>query len=188
MADSRLWRDLAEQFEGLDDPFGFLRANWHEDPQTGNSSWTIETPRNEKPVLLAKCRSLVRRGGTALDPHRDSEITWLDELRRREMNVEMTGTMLHVDSYGGSSYGSTGTIIRLAEASAILCRTLEAASIETERIANLPKNSRDRLSAEARKRIDRAHIEADKFRWEAESIIESQQLQAEAAKIGTQQG
>jgi hypothetical protein len=136
MADSGFWRELAEQFESVDDPFGYVRANWRDDFDSGRPLWKIDTPVGDpKPALRAKCESLVRRGGKGIDPSRDSLVAWCEELRKRKINMDRTGTTLLTNNSGSQIYVSHGTIVGLVEASSALCWSLESEALETERIA-----------------------------------------------------
>jgi hypothetical protein len=137
LADSNFWNDLAEQFESIDDPFGYVRANWRDDFDNGRPLWRIETPVSDpKHALLAKCESFVRRGGKQLDPSRDSLVAWCEELRKRKINIDRSGTTLLTSNSGRQLYVSHGTIVKLVEASCALCRRLESEALETERIAS----------------------------------------------------
>lgn len=105
---------------------------------------------------------------------------------------------IHTDETGVTHEFVGGTILRLCETSADLCCAMEVRALESaedpytavlESIAAIPSSEpRNRLSDEARNRIRRAHIESEKFRWESESLIESQRLDGHAATLERNKG
>ena len=107
------WRELAEAFERIDDPHGFIRAFWKTGTD-GVNTWKLECIRNEVPAQFATCRACMARAGKLLDPSApDYTARWLDEiLSRRSIGQSFDGA-------GGAFLG------KLATASGILCRALE---------------------------------------------------------------
>jgi hypothetical protein len=128
------WQRLAEKFEALDDPLGFVRAFKE---QSEEADWRIETPRNELAGIRARCESLIARAGRDLLPPsilRDPTPVWLEELLKRKINV-------HLEA---ASIG----ILRLVEASAILCRMFERESISVEMLERMSEVDTSKTSGD----------------------------------------
>lgn len=142
MDDSDFWRDLAERFRAVD-PYPILRADWQYTVMAGAeppplATWRLAgADRNTRSIQL-EFESLARRGGPKVYPNMDSLMGWLEALRGHRLNVESEGMGLE-SGPDGSTVGHHyfGSIVRVCQASADLCKILESLALETERLARL---------------------------------------------------
>ncbi len=137
MADSDLWRDLANDFKGIDDPFNLLEAIWIEE-QLGFTKWQLYTGSDRPGAYSARVEfeSIARRAGSQVDPSEDSLDCWLRLLRRESPNVRPS----HLVEQTGDTdpqHHDAGRIIALCRASTDLCKVLESRALEAERLAKI---------------------------------------------------
>jgi hypothetical protein len=138
MADSDFWRELAEKFRAIEDPFDLLHAEWK---KFERDEWSLVdealAARPHRASISTRFEALARRGGTRLDSGRDSLHVWLDALRAEDRWTD------HEVHSGLNASGQPVEppvliacwIMRLCKSSAEFCDILESRAIESERIA-----------------------------------------------------
>jgi hypothetical protein len=188
LANANFWRDLSKQFGAIDDPRGSLRAHWSEEVSGAQLTWRVESVLKEYKALLARFDPLARRCGREIAPAKDSLVAWLEELRRRDINSEYPGVRVETKERGEIVQLAHGTIMKLAEASEILCLRLESEAVEAERsttpstkasafeeqLAGLTADDPRNLLPEASRRaLNRAHIDSERIRMESEALMDS---------------
>jgi hypothetical protein len=129
---------------------------------------------------------LARRAGFALKPEsQDFLVVWLDLLKESGASRLIRRVVTLPASDEDPSYETDhGSITNPCGASAVRCCVLEADATTQKRgsVIHMPNDTRILLSAEALKRVDRAHVEAERFIWEAEVSIETRALERDGMK------
>jgi hypothetical protein len=187
LALSDFWHELAIKFRGLD-PTRCLRFQWISFPTEKRWESHVIGTGDACRTIKVQFEALATRAGMKLtSPSIGSSglLGWLEAVQQFAGN-DRPSEGIHTDDAGVTHQFIGGTIMHLCEVSADLCSALEVRALESaedpytavlESLVAMPSSeSRTRLSAEAQNRIRRAHIESEKFRWEAESLIESQHL------------
>jgi hypothetical protein len=134
MADSGFWRDLAERFRALEDPYGMLRADWACVVGSGEpGQWRL--PGGAGRTVTTQFESLAKRGASALSDAASPDllIAWLEALRCTSRNFGFGPYYIEQNADGSEGpHRQTGTISRLCEASANYCSEPEGAALEAE--------------------------------------------------------
>jgi hypothetical protein len=199
MADSDFWHELADKFRALD-PTQCLRLQWVAFPAERRWEPQIVGTGDTCVAIKAQFEALATRAGLKLtSPSIESSglLGWLEAVQQFGGN-DRPSEGIRTAEDGVTRQFIGGTILRPCEVSADLCNALEVRALESaqdpytavlESLAAMPSSeSRNRLSDEARNQIRRAHVESEKFRWEAESLIESQHLDGQAATLERNKG
>lgn len=198
MADSDFWHELAGKFRVLD-PMQCLSLKWIAFPAEKEWKPEIVAIGDACQSVKAQFEALATRAGlglTSASVTSSGILGWLEAVQYFADN-ERSSEGIHTDEAGITRHFIGGTILRLCEVSANLCNALEVRAIESaedpytavlESVVAPFSDSRNHLSVEARNRIRRAHIESERFRWESESLIESQRLDGQAATLERNKG
>jgi hypothetical protein len=133
MADSVFWRDLAAQFRALPYP-DMLRAEGQYIVGSGSPwNWQLRGGPNE--FTDSAFEALARRGASEIASAgaTDLLVFWLEELRKGSFNFRSSSiaTEINPDGTDGRQY-LMGTIYAVCDASAILCKKLEADAVQAE--------------------------------------------------------
>jgi hypothetical protein len=198
MADSDFWHELADKFRALD-PTQCLRLKWIAFPV--ERRWEPEVIATGEACTSVKVQfePLATRAGlklTSASITSSGLLGWLEAIQYFAGN-ERTSEGILTGEDGITRQFIGGTIMNLCEVSADLCNALEVRALEStqdpytavlESLVEASSESRNRLSDEARNRIRRARIKSQKFIWEAESLIESQRLDGQAATLERNKG
>jgi hypothetical protein len=130
MADSAFWRDLAEKF--LASPN--FRADGHYVIGSGQP-WTWQLAGVAAPYIRNAFEALARRAASEIADagSHDLLIVWMEELRKGSYNFTISNQAHEVQPDGteGPHY-LMGSIYGVCQASATLCKKLEADAIQTE--------------------------------------------------------
>jgi hypothetical protein len=150
MADSAFWRELAAQFLLVPDYRGELRADGHYALGSG-TRWIWQLAGGAGDFIRNSFESLARNGARELAAASagtpDLLVFWLEALRLDGSGFRYTESAIEVrpDDSKGPEY-HRGTINSVIQASATLCKKLEAESIQIEFETdqrNNPKNWSD---------------------------------------------
>ncbi len=138
MSDSDFWRELAEKFRAIEDPFDLLHAEWK---KFDKQPWTLVdeaiTRRPQRASIAARFEPLARRCGTKLDSTRDSLHVWLNAMKTegRWTEHEVHSNLNELGETIDNPILIACWIVRLCQSSADYCNILEARAIESERLA-----------------------------------------------------
>jgi hypothetical protein len=162
MADSSFWRELAVQFQQIPGG-GMLRVDGHYVIGSGEA-WTWQFAGGAGEWIRETFETLARRGAFESAPAGTTDllVAWLEAIRKEHINFhsDLLGTEVDDEGREGRQY-MLGTINAPCEASAILCRRLEARAIQAEFDAkqrNDPRNwSQFRQQFEAFKSMRKIH-------------------------------
>jgi hypothetical protein len=144
MADSAFWRELAAQFLQIPGG-GMLRADGHYTVGSGEA-WRWQLAGGAGEFTRDTFETLARRGAFESAPAGTTDllVAWLEAIRKEHINFRSDQIATEVNGEGrdGLQY-VLGTIDRVCEASAILCKKLEARAIQAEfeeKQRNNPRN------------------------------------------------
>jgi hypothetical protein len=185
MADAEFWRDLALKFRALPTDDGTFRIDWSTVVGKPGVKWTPFASDDTR----VQFELLARRAGLALEPEsRDFLLVWFSLLKESSASRVIRNQITLSIGDEGSHETVYGSIADPCGASAIRCSVLEVDSIKQVRgkITHLPNDTRTLLPQEALKRVDRAHVEADRFVWEAEALIDTQRLNRSGVQANTE--
>jgi|ERR1039458_7496824 hypothetical protein len=147
MLDSDFWRNLAEQFRALD-PGGLVRADWHYNIKVATQApdiakWRLVGPRTFTRSIELDFEALARRAGPRVHRKMESFVSWMEALRESRLNTEdREGVGIESNPEGVViARGYFGTVSHVCQASADLCRHYESLALETERMAELQRES-----------------------------------------------
>jgi lambda repressor-like predicted transcriptional regulator len=145
MADSTFWRDLATQFQALHTPHRDIRADWqYKAGSMGIARWNIVGD----PSLKVQFEALARRAAIGIPNRRSQDllVAWLEGARELASRVGAVttsfGNELNEDNSVRTAF-QFGSIDRLCEASASMCKILESRALQAEfeeNERNDPKN------------------------------------------------
>ena len=130
MEDSAFWQDFAVQFDGL--PCD-LKADWQYTIGSGEvGHWRLGGDRTQR----IQFEALARRAAIRLRIRRSPDllIAWLEAIRENGVDFDLAPffpTEMNDDGSKGATY-SIGSISRICDASANLCRMLESAALQAE--------------------------------------------------------
>jgi hypothetical protein len=204
MADSDFWRDRAREFRELitDEPkyppnaLVFrtpVVADWMR--MTGGDQANQWTVSGGSRVTRTRFEAFAERCGLKLRSQKTADLlgVWLDAVKEEFPPTNRLTESQQVD--GTTAVQSTGGRIHFViQASADLCSILEARALQVGHLAVtgdaspsalsplLPGDPRNRLPEDARRRIQRTHIETSRFDWEAEAEIQSAELPDDSAE------
>jgi hypothetical protein len=142
------WSKLAEQFERVDDPRDSVRAYWCLMPDGQPTRWDVRALRNETLGQRDTLEALCRTGGYRLNPTEDSLYAWLEELRKRGMAEDLSGTETMKDKREERVEMQTGVARSLKNASSRLARVLQSETIEHGRDSRPTKPRQEHLRDE----------------------------------------
>src|SRR5664280_2952630 len=127
MIDSDFWRELAAEFSAHSTSHANLHAAWQYTLKSGTvGDWRV----NGDPTQRSEFEALARRAAIRLSNKRSPDllITWLEALREDGFGFRLMG---YTAAEVGPNY-MLGSIDRLFESSAHLCRKLESAALQAE--------------------------------------------------------
>jgi hypothetical protein len=146
MLDSDFWRNLANEFRAID-PSGFLRADWQCCAKIGDepphvATWSLPGGKLTLSIRL-EFEALARRAGRKVHPYMDSLDGWMEALRESGFDTDRhDGVGIESDEHGQIvAHTYFGTISRLCPVSADLCKHYESAALESERMADVQRES-----------------------------------------------
>jgi hypothetical protein len=186
MADAEFWRDLALKFRALPSDDGTFRIDWSTVVGEPGVQWKPFASDNTR----VQFELLARRAGLALEPEsKDFLLVWFNLLKESSAShVARKAVTLSIDDGDTNHETVHGSIADPCGASAIRCSVLEADAGKKKqgKTTHLPNDTRTLLPQEALKRVDRAHVEADRFVWEAEALIDAQRLSRSGVQANTE--
>lgn len=144
MADSAFWRELAATFLAVPDN-GMLRADGHYIIGSG-ATWNWQLAGGAGDFIRSAFDTLARRGAAQIASAGapDLLVAWLEELRKESISFRFSGQANEVQDDGSAGrHYLMGSIVSVCQASATLCKKLEAQAIQAEFEAEQRNNSRN---------------------------------------------